>query len=227
MPEPRASVLVIDDEPDLRLALQALLGRAGFAVEEAADGREGLRTLVAAHPDVVLLDVEMPAMDGWDTLERIRELDEGVPVLMLTARSLEMEKVRGLRAGADDYLVKPYGNQELLARIDLLLRRRPPAAPAAYTDRHVEVDFARHEVRVAGDLVDLTGLEFRLLSVFVRRPDVVMTHDELVDRAWAGAAAGGDAVRSAVRHLRRRLDWDDAGPIRAVRGVGYRYVSAR
>lgn len=226
MAEPRARVLVIDDEHDLRLALHALLGRAGFGVEEAADGRAGLRMLVASHPDIVLLDVEMPEIDGWATLERIRELDEQVPVLMLTARGREMEKVRGLRAGADDYLVKPYGNQELLARIDLLLRRRPVAQPTAYADRHVEVDFARREVRVSGALVDLTALEFRLLAAFVRRPDVVLTRDDLGQDVWSGAA-GGDAVRSAVRHLRRRLGWGDDGPIRSVRGVGYRYLSVR
>ncbi|MFA9270895.1 MAG: response regulator transcription factor [Baekduiaceae bacterium] len=226
MADPRASVLVIDDELDLRLALRALLGRAGFAVQEAPDGREGLRMLVASHPDIVLLDVEMPVIDGWGTLERIRELDEQLPVLMLTARGREMERVRGLRTGADDYLVKPYGNQELLARIDLLLRKRPAPLPAAYVDRHLEVDFARREVRVAGALVELTGLEFRLLAAFVRRPDVVLTRDDLAQHVWSGAAAG-DAVRSAVRHLRRRLGWGDDGPIRSVRGVGYRYVSVR
>lgn len=226
MSDPRASVLVVDDEPDLRLALRALLHRAGFGVEEARDGREGLRAVHEVRPDVVLLDVEMPEMDGWGALERIRELDEALPVIMLTAHGLEMERVRGLRAGADDYLVKPFGNQELLARIDLALGRRRERAPERYADAHVEVDFARRAVRAHGEAIELTSLEFRLLTAFVRRADTVLAHDELVRTAWsASAGVGPDQVRSAVRHLRRRLGWDDAGPVQSVRGVGYRYLS--
>lgn len=226
MPEPRATILVVDDEPDLRLALRALLRRAEFGVEEAQDGRAGLRAVHDLRPDVVLLDVEMPEMDGWAALERIRELDDALPVIMLTAHGLEMEKVRGLRAGADDYLVKPFGNQELLARIDLVLGRRPERPPERYADANVEVDFARRAVRAHGEEIELTSLEFRLLTAFVRQADTVVAHDELVRSAWAASAGvGPDQVRSAVRHLRRRLGWKDGGPVQSVRGVGYRYLS--
>src|ERR687888_1276132 len=117
-----ARVLVIDDDADIRGLVAELLGRAGMTVEQAADGRAGLRALHQAPPDVVVLDVSMPDLDGWQTLERIRDLSD-VPVLMLTARGAELERVRGLQAGADDYVVKPFGRQELVARVQALLRR--------------------------------------------------------------------------------------------------------
>lgn len=118
-----ARVLVVDDEADIRELVRALLERAGALVREAADGRDALRLLDDARPDVIVLDVTMPGFDGWQTLERIRDLSD-VPVLMLTGHDQELEKVRGLRAGADDYVTKPFGRQELLARVEALLRRR-------------------------------------------------------------------------------------------------------
>jgi DNA-binding response OmpR family regulator len=124
----RARLLVIDDDADIRNLLRELLERAGYEVAESSNGRDGLRTLYSISPDLVLLDVSMPELDGWQTLERIRDLSD-VPVLMLTARGHELERVRGLQAGADDYVVKPFGRQELLARVQALLRRAASAAP--------------------------------------------------------------------------------------------------
>src|SRR5580692_12123993 len=118
----RTRILVVDDDPVMREVLRSVLERAGHEVREAADGRAGLRDLYAASPDLVILDVEMPELDGWATLERIRDLSD-VPVLMLTARQTELERVRGLQGGADDYVVKPFGRQELVARVQALLRR--------------------------------------------------------------------------------------------------------
>ena len=118
----RAHVLVVDDDPDIRGLVKELLERQGYGVSEAANGKDALRSFYATPPDVVLLDVSMPELDGWQTLERIRDLSD-VPVAMLTARAAELEKVRGLKAGADDYITKPFGRQELLARIEAMLRR--------------------------------------------------------------------------------------------------------
>jgi DNA-binding response OmpR family regulator len=140
----RLRVLVIDDDPDIRTLLRELLGRAGYTVGEAPDGRTGLRMLHATPPALVILDVSMPELDGYQTLERIRDLSD-VPVLMLTARTQELEKVRGLSAGADDYVAKPFGRQELLARVQALLRRTGGKSEVieTYADDFVEVDYGQ------------------------------------------------------------------------------------
>src|SRR5881628_1241843 len=163
-----ARVLVIDDDADIRGLVTELLGRAGHQVEGAADGRVGLRAFHKSQPDLVVLDVSMPELDGWATLERIRDLSD-VPVLMLTARSDELERVRGLKAGADDYVTKPFGRQELLARVEALLRRSAgPRTPAreTYADDLIAIDYSAREVTVAGEPVALTPLELRLLTAF-------------------------------------------------------------
>src|SRR5207245_751870 len=146
--------------------------RAGHDVVEAEDGRAGLRSLYALPPDLVLLDVSMPELDGWQTLERIRDLSD-VPVMMLTARGAELERVRGVQAGADDYLVKPFGRQELVARAQALLRRARSTSDErqeTYADDRITIDFAQRAVEYDGRDVSLTPLEFKLLSVFVRHP---------------------------------------------------------
>lgn len=220
-------VLIIEDEPDLRALLRDLLEDVGYGVREATDGRSALRELYAARPDIVLLDVTMPELDGWQTLERIRNLSD-VPVLMLTAHGREMEKVRGLKAGADDYLVKPFGHQELLARIETLLRR--PATNdlvgERYSDGRLEVDVVDRSVTVAGREVRLTPLEFKLLVTFVRHPNQVMSREELLALVWNDPyAISKDQVRLYVGYLRRKLAAADARvrPIETVRGFGYRF----
>jgi DNA-binding response OmpR family regulator len=223
-------VLVVDDESDIRGLMLELLQRAGYDVVEAPDGNEALRRFYADHPDLVILDVQMPGVDGWSVLERIRELSD-VPVIMLTARAEELDKVRGLRAGADDYVTKPFGRQELLARVEAHLRRSRDRreAPAHYADEFVEVDFAQRAVRARGERVSLTPLEFRLLSAFVRHPNQVLSHDQLVELAWGAAgSAERDQVKLYVGYLRRKLGEAPGGesPIETVRGFGYRYRSA-
>jgi DNA-binding response OmpR family regulator len=221
-----ATVLVVDDDADIRALVRALLERAGHGVREAADGREGLRALHAWRPDLVVLDATMPGLDGWTTLERIRELSD-VPVLMLSARSTELDKVRGLKAGADDYVAKPFGRQELLARVEALLRRRgaPTELPEVYEDAAVRVDFEQRLVSVKGDEVALTPLEYRLLAAFVRHPNQVLSHEQLLTLAWGSEDASRDQVKLYVGYLRRKLGLPDA--IESVRGFGYRYRAPR
>ena len=223
----RARVLVVDDDADIRGLLRQLLERAGYDVAEAPDGREGLRTLYSAAPDLVLLDVSMPGLDGWQTLERIRDLSD-VPVLMLTARTAELEKVRGLKAGADDYVAKPFGRQELLARVEALLRRAGARQerPDTYADGLVAIDFAQREVNVAGTQVALTPLEFKLLAAFVRNPNQVLSSDQLLELVWGDSlGVSVDQVKLYVGYLRKKLESaaPGAGPIETVRGFGYRY----
>jgi DNA-binding response OmpR family regulator len=223
-----ARVLVIDDDADIRALVAELLGRAGLSVQEAPDGRAGLRALHKSPPDLVVLDVSMPHLDGWQTLERIRDLSE-VPVLMLTARGAELERVRGLQAGADDYVVKPFGRQELVARVQALLRRASGGAAETqdtYSDARLTIDFAQRSVAFDGRDVSLTPLEFKLLSAFVRHPRQVLSRDQLLVLVWGDSfGVSGDQVKLYVGYLRKKLDPGDPGnvPIETMRGFGYRY----
>jgi DNA-binding response OmpR family regulator len=200
-------------------------------VVEAVDGREALRALYAERPDIVILDVDMPGLDGWGALERIREVSD-VPVLMVTGSGSELDKVRGLRAGADDYVTKPFGRQELLARVEALLRRAGASAPdvaEVQDDGLVRIDHARRAVEVDGREVALTPLEFRLLVAFVRHPHHVLSRDQLLDLVWGDAELGSSAqVKLYVSYLRRKLAAaTHASPIETVRGFGYCYRPAR
>lgn len=224
----RGHVLAIDDEDDVLALMAELLGRAGFTVTAALGGEEGLAALqTGLAADLVILDVAMPGIDGWAVLERIRAASD-VPVLMLTARTSELEKVRGLRSGADDYVVKPFGRQELLARIEALLRRSSGRAGVdeAYEDDFLRIDFLQRRVLAAGSEIRLTPLEFRLLSALVRSAGQVLGHDQLLETVWRGAfGISPEEIRTYVSYVRRKLR--AAGvehePIETVRGFGYRY----
>jgi len=221
-------VLVIDDDDDIRGLVAELLQRAGLDVEQAPDGRAGLRAFHQTPADLVVLDVSMPELDGWQTLERIRDLSD-VPVIMLTARGAELERVRGLQAGADDYMVKPFGRQELVARVQALLRRARSSGDDhqdSYGDDHLTIDFAQRAVTYGGRDVALTPLEFKLLSAFVRNPRQVLSRDQLLELVWGNAyGVSGDQVKLYVGYLRRKLDPEqpESVPIETVRGFGYRY----
>jgi DNA-binding response OmpR family regulator len=221
-----ASVLVVDDDADVRTLVGELLKRAGYQVSEAPDGRAALRALYDERPDLVLLDVSMPGLDGWGTLERIRELSD-VPVVMLSALGAELEKVRALRGGADDYVTKPFGRQELLARVESVLRRAPSRQVRdTYADGLLEVDFGERRVTAGGQDVELTPLEFRLLSAFVDHPGQLLAHDQLLELAWGGErGTSRDQVKLYVGYLRRKLASAGIAPetIETVRGFGYRY----
>jgi DNA-binding response OmpR family regulator len=225
-------VLVIDDDEDIRSLVAELLQRAGLEVDQAGDGRSGLRAFHQSPPDLVVLDVSMPDLDGWQTLERIRDLSD-VPVMMVTARGAELERVRGLQAGADDYLVKPFGRQELVARVQALLRRARPSGDDrqdTYADDRITIDFAQRSVNYDGREVALTPLEFKLLAAFVRNPRQVLSREQLLQLVWGNAyGVSGDQVKLYVGYLRRKLDPEqpDRVPIETVRGFGYRYQAAR
>lgn len=221
-------VLVVDDEEDLRELTRLTLELAGHRVTVASDGMEGLRIFFSEPPDVVLLDIRMPAMDGWTLLERIREVSD-VPVIMLTAYGQEWQKVQGLRGGADDYMVKPVGKQELLARIDAVRRRSTSAQGTRdpYQDAVLSIDFRRHKVYVRSEEVHLSPIEFKLLAIFVQNQDMVLSADQLLDSCWGDRDSGPDSVRVYMNYLRKKLEDDPAKPrlLETVRGFGYRYRS--
>jgi DNA-binding response OmpR family regulator len=220
-------ILVIDDSPTELAFIADRLERSGYRVLRAADGKAGLRVLYANRPDLVLLDVVMPGVDGWKTLELIRDVSD-VPVIMLTAADSEIERIRGLRGGADDYVGKPFGHGELSARIDAVLRRvrEPPAVRDVYEDGALQIDFGAHEVRVRGLRVTLTPLEFRLLVALSENAGIVLSRDRLLELVWGMEKdTGGDQVKLYVGYLRRKIEADPAHPklIETVRGYGYRY----
>jgi DNA-binding response OmpR family regulator len=226
------TILIVDDEADVRLLVRKILELRGYGVREAETGRDALKALFEDRPDAVVLDVTMPGLDGWGTLERIREVTD-VPVLMLTAQAEEADKVRGLNGGADGYMTKPFGRQELLARVEALLRRTPRTVgdtPAAYVDSELTVDFAQRSVQSGGSEVRLTPLEFRLMSAFVNHVNQVLSREQLLELAWDNPYdVSEDQVKIYVGYLRRKLQAHGGPPgwsIETVRGFGYRYRPA-
>ncbi|GLZ30127.1 DNA-binding response regulator [Lentzea sp. NBRC 105346] len=220
-------VLVVEDDPDIARIVALLLARSNYQVERAGDGRSGLRAVFESKPDLVVLDIGLPGMDGLDALERIRDLSD-VPVLLLSARDQESDKIRGLRAGADDYLTKPFTNGELVARVEALLRRARPAqwAERVYDDGTLRIDPMARLVHVDEREVSLTPIEFRLLNTLTRNAGVTLSSRKLLAEAWEDPTGiGADRVKFTVLRLRRKLGWDDSAssPIESVRGVGYRY----
>jgi two-component system KDP operon response regulator KdpE len=216
-------VLLIDDSETERAYATERLERAGYTVWTAGDGNEALRRLYDVRPDVVLLDLVMPERDGWETLELIRQVSD-VPVIMVTSSDTELERVRGLKAGADDYVGKPYGAPELLARIEAVLRRTrtKPTVREMWDDGVVRIDYGASRVTVRGAEVSLTPLEFKLLGTLVDHAGQVLSRDQLLELVWGNAGSrGGDEVKLYVGYLRRKIG---AELIETLRGFGYRYV---
>ena len=223
------TVLVAEDAPDVRRLIVRLLERDGYEVIEAEDGLAAMRAVFDRRPDAVLLDVDMPRMDGWQVLERVREVSD-VPVVMLTAQAEELSKVRGLRGGADDYVTKPFGRQELLARVESVLRRgRAAAGPQtdAYDDGVLTVDFAQRLASVRGTELRLTPLEFKLLAAFARHPGQVLSQDQLIELVWNEPYIAPEQVKLLVGRLRKKLAPHlDGDVVETVRGFGYRFTPA-
>lgn len=215
-----ARVLVVDDEEPIRALVGGYLEREGLAVLAAADGPAALDMVAADRPDVVILDLNLPGLDGVEVCRRLRTFSEAY-VLMLTARGEEIDRVVGLSIGADDYLVKPFSPRELMARVRALLRRRRP--PRTETPPGLALDLARHRVSVDGVPIALTPIEFGLLAALARQPGIVGTRDELMDEVWGG---GYDhhLLDVHIAKLRRKLGDDAARPrfVETVRGIGFR-----
>ena len=222
-------VLVVEDEDAIAEAVRARLQSEGYEVLVAPDGPEAIRVHAERHPDLVVLDLMLPGMDGLEVCQRIQR-DGWTPVLMLTARTEEADKVAGFAVGADDYLTKPFSLRELAARVQAILRRRERiegSVDGAPIERHgLLVDGRRRIVEVDGQEIQLTPLEFEILHVLAREPGVVLSRDQLMDRIWGYRDhAGGRVVDSHVARLRRKLGEDGNDPrfIRTVHGVGYAF----
>jgi DNA-binding response OmpR family regulator len=222
-----ARVLVVDDEPMVREVLARYLEKEGFAVEEAEDGEEALSRFEAAAPDLVLLDLMLPRVDGLEVFRRIRER-ASTAVIMLTAKGEETERVVGLELGADDYITKPFSPREVVARVRAVLRRTNGVGHAAeiLTLGDLELDGPRREARLGGDLMRLTRKEFDLLFLLASHPERAFTRAELLDEVWDFAWDGDSAtVTVHVRRLREKIEDDPSNPqhLVTVWGVGYRF----
>jgi len=234
-------VLVVDDEARIREVVEYALGREGFRVSVAADGQRALELAARDTPDLVVLDVMLPGMDGLEVCRRLRR-DMQTPVLFLSARGEEVDRVVGLELGGDDYLTKPFSPRELVARVRAVLRRyedalamalraqsvrgsagsvRPRAEPLCHGP--IQIDFERHEVRCNGQLIDLTPTELGMLAALLERPGVVLSRSQLMERAYADSALITErTIDTHVRRIRRKFREYGLDPIATVHGVGYK-----
>jgi len=217
-------ILVVDDDRAVREALRRTLALAGYEVELAGDGEQALEQVVQAVPDAVVLDVGLPGIDGLEVCGRVRRLGSRVPILILTARDAVADRIDGLDAGADDYMVKPFDVGELKARLRALLRRaNPQADTGTLSFAELTLDPARHGVQVGEGFVELTRTEYQLLELLMLNPRTVLSHSLIYDRVWGyDFGPASNALRVYVGYLRRKLEAAGARDlIHTVRGVGY------
>jgi DNA-binding response OmpR family regulator len=227
-------ILVVDDDRSTRTLLRRLLATEGYAVDEAADGPTALEMVTALPPDLLLLDIMMPGQDGLDVLQGLRRTSD-VPVILLSAKDDEADRVLGFRFGADDYVVKPFSSAELAARIAAVLRRAGAARSGRGGTRldfdGLQIDLTRREVTVRGSVVDLPAREYDVLAFLATSPRQVFSREQLLEQVWppsAGEPSGDRASGTVTEHigrLRRRIEEDPERPrwVRTVRGVGYRF----
>jgi len=221
-----ARILVVEDDPAIALGLEDDLTLEGYEVEVAEDGAAGTARARDDDFDLVLLDVMLPKKDGFEVCRELRRGGSKVPIIMLTAKTHDAEKVLGLEVGADDYVTKPFSPAELRARIKAVLRRTANDTPDVYRFGDVDVDFARFELRKRGEVVHVTPTELKLLATFVRNRGQVLSRQEITDHVWGkGTAITPRVVDTHVANLRQKIEPDAAEPrfIVGVRGVGYRF----
>jgi len=225
----RERILVIDDDTTLLTLLRQSLERAGYQVLTATNGLAGLQQMYDQRPDLIILDVMMPRMDGWETASRIREVSQ-VPIIMLTAKDEEADKIRGFTYGVDDYVTKPFSFAELTARVGAILQRvrrpQPVKAPGLHVAGDLVIDMENRRVTKNGRPVELTPTEFRLLAVLVENAGRVLSHEQLLTRVWGYEYAGDTGyVKRYIWYLRQKLEEDPSNPqyIVTERGFGYSF----
>ncbi len=221
-------MLVVDDDPTVSDVVRRYLERDGFAVRLAGDGPDALASFTEQRPDLVVLDLMLPGLDGLEVCRRMRAVAPDLPVVMLTALGEEADRVLGLEIGADDYITKPFSPRELVLRVRSVLRRAtvaPPATPQTLTDGDLSVDLARRIVRRGGTEVALTVREFDLLAFLMQRPGRVFRRSELLEQVWGWTFGDQSTVTVHMRRLREKIEDNPAEPRRilTVWGVGYRY----
>ncbi len=230
-------ILIIEDDPDIAQLISMQVTEAGYTVLHAGDGEQGLEQFARSCPDLVVLDVMLPGIDGLEVCKRIRRQNERIPVLILTAKSTELDRVLGLELGADDYLTKPFSLVELMARIKALFRRvdalsaaqKPTQSPALINFHNLTIDTARHKVETPEGAIDLTAREFDLLLYLASSPGRVFSRAQLLDGVWGYDHDGYEhTVNTHINRLRIKIEKDPARPeyVQTVWGVGYKFAES-
>jgi two-component system KDP operon response regulator KdpE len=223
----KEKILVIDDDVEYLNLTSTWLQNAGYEVISAADGIEGLRRIYSSRPDLVLLDANIPKMDGWEVCRRIRDMSD-IPVLMVTVNGQKADRLKGFTLGADDYLIKPIDFHELIARVQAVLRRSGSSGqddkPSTFSNGDIEIDWGSRQVWVRGERIKLSPTEFRILSTLVKNRGWIVTHEQLLEKAWGPNYIGDKSfVKLYIRYLRQKIEKDPHKPeiILTERGVGY------
>ncbi len=226
----KKKILIIEDEEDLVKGLKLNLADEGYEVDWASDGEEGLRKAMQETPDLIILDIMLPEMDGLEVCRELRQKNIGIPIIMLTAKGEEIDKVVGLEIGADDYITKPFSVRELLARLKAHLRRAErdeKAVPKVYSFGDVEIDFAHFKARRKGKELDLTSIEMEILKYLIAHRGEVVTRDDMLDKIWGyDSYPTTRTIDNHILKLRKKIEEDPAHPqyILSVYGGGYRFV---
>lgn len=223
------SILIVDDEVDIANSIQYVLKQEGYSILLAHDGLTAMQVFENQHPDLIILDVMMPGIDGYEVCRRVRATDKKTPILMLTARTSEVDTVVGLELGANDYVAKPVRLRELVARVKAHLREMPAEKPANREIKtgELSIDLDSRIVKIKGEPIELTFKEFELLATMARQPNRVFTRDQLFSQVWGSSFLGESrTVDVHIRYLREKLEADPSHPkhILTVRGVGYRFI---
>lgn len=223
------SILIVDDEVDIANSIQYVLKQEGYSILLAHDGLQAMQIIDNQHPDLVILDVMMPGIDGYEVCRRVRATDKKTPILMLTARTSEVDTVVGLELGANDYIAKPVRLRELVARVKAHLREMPNEKPLNREIKtgDLSIDLDSRMVKIKGEPIELTFKEFELLATMAKQPNRVFTRDQLFSQVWGSSFLGESrTVDVHIRYLREKLEVDPSHPkhILTVRGVGYRFI---
>jgi len=223
-------ILIIEDDPGILLSLKDELESEGYAAYSAEDGEQGLEMAKQQRPDLIILDIMLPAMDGYEVCKRLRMEGDTTPIIMLTVKDKEIDRVLGLELGADDYVTKPFSLRELVARVKAVLRRTDERAKdlATYSFAQVELDFKKYEAKKKGKKLELTPLEFQILKLFIQRKEQVVSRDDFLDKIWGedNTYVSFRTVDSHIANIRKKIENNPSNPkhIISIRGIGYKFI---
>jgi two-component system alkaline phosphatase synthesis response regulator PhoP len=223
-------ILIVEDDPGILLSLKDEFEAEGYTVRTSGNGEEALVVAGDENPDLIILDVMLPGLDGYEVCKRLRARADFTPIIMLTVKDKEIDKVLGLELGADDYLTKPFSLRELAARVKAVLRRTEERSHDVthYRFGHIDLDFKKYEAKKKGIRIDLTPLEFQMLKLFIERKEHVLSRDEILDRVWGkeNLIVSHRTVDSHISNIRKKIEEDPSCPrhILGIRGVGYKFV---